>query len=163
MSASPPVPLPEETISVRIHGSDDLVAALAAAGIEQGGAEQGLVFAPAGEIAGPPELEQVLLDAYRLSQEAMAAQAPIVYAVDGPALYGHAGALDAALATGLLGGARSLAAEAMRKDFPVHAVTAAEDCDPRSLAAAIAWLLRSAPGTGQVIHVDSTHVGRPPA
>jgi hypothetical protein len=168
-----------EVASTAAHVTADgpLARALAQRGVAAGQPEDALVLdASAAAPASWDELEAELVEAYRLSRRAVAAGAPVVYVVDGAAVYGHAPPLRAALASGLLGGARSLAAEGRRKGIPAHAVTVARadagaagpdadrSADAWSQAAdAIAWLLRSRPPTGQLLHCDPTHVGRPPA
>jgi hypothetical protein len=109
------------------------------------------------------EVEAILVDTYQRSRKAMAIQAPIVYVLSGPAVYGHATPLASALAAGLLGGARSLAIEGVRKGVRVHALTLAPDPDLDVAASMIKWMLSDATPSGQVVHCDATHLGRPPA
>jgi hypothetical protein len=151
------------TTAAHVTSDGPLGRALAERGIAAGEPEDALVLdASASAPTAWDELEAELVAAYRLSRRAVAAGAPVVYVVDGAAVYGHTPPLRAALATGLLGGARSLAAEGRRKGIPAHAVTVAPGAGEQA-ADLVAWLLRSSPPTGQLLHCDPTHVGRPPA
>lgn len=146
--------------AVFVAAEDGLAAALGEAGLSAGEPEQGLVFSAAGKSPRTwGEVEPILLEAFELSKRAIAARAPIVYVVDGDALYGHAKPAAAALATGLLGGARSLAAEGVRHAIPVNAVSAGGGEDARTAAAVVTLL--GGEGSGQLLHVDATHIGRP--
>ncbi len=150
--------------TAHVSADGPLARALAERGIAPGTPEDALVLdAGASAPASWDELEAELLAAYRLSRQAFAARAPVVYVVDGAAVYGHAPPLSAALATGLLGGARSLAAEGQRHAIPAHVVTVAPGGAGEEAADAVAWLLRSDPPSGQLLHCDTTHVGRPAA
>jgi hypothetical protein len=138
-----------------------LAAGLREHGFADGEPESGLVLdASACAPESWADVERELLEAFHLSRRAMTTGARIVYVVDGQALYGHADPLAASLATALLGGARSLAAEGARAGTPVHAVTAGEDTG--ALVDAVASLLLGEMPSGQLIHTDPTHVGRPP-
>jgi hypothetical protein len=144
------------------HVTDEgaLAAGLRARGFAAGETESALVVDASACAPGSwADLERELLDTFRLSRRAMTAGAPIVYVVDGKALYGHADPLAASLAMALLGGARSLAAEGARAGTPVHAVTAGDDTD--AVVEAVASLLRGDLPSGQLLHADVTHVGRP--
>lgn len=137
---------------------------LGARGLRAGAPEDGLVLdASAHTPDGWDELEQLLADAFALSQRAVAAGAPVVYVLDAPSLYGHTDPMRSMLATGLLGGMRSLAAEGMRGGVAAHAVTL-DDADQLPAAAdAVLWLLGARRLTGQVVHCGATHVARPAA
>lgn len=148
------------TKTAHVTGDGALAASLAAHGYAASEPEQALVLdASHSEPRTWDDMEAQLLDAFHLSRRAMTAGAPIVYVVDGEALYGHRDPLPAALATGLVGGARSLAAEGARAGTPVYIVTGGDD--PKTVADAVDWLLRSKPPTGQLLHADLAHVGRP--
>jgi hypothetical protein len=148
-------------VAAHVTGDGTLAAGLRSRGVLEGAPEDGLVLdASAAQPGSWAEVEAALLEVFQLSRRAMIASAPIVYVVDGPAVYGHARPLPAALATAMLGGARSLAVEGARAGTPVHAVTTAAGADA---ADAVEWLLRSGPPSGQLVHCDPTHVGRPAA
>ncbi|NLT07289.1 MAG: hypothetical protein GXY03_13410 [Solirubrobacterales bacterium] len=150
--------------AAHVTGDGALATALRERGLAGGEPEDALVLdAAAADPSSWAELEAELLAAYRLSQRAVAAGAPVVYVVDGAAVYGHAAPLRAALATGLLGGARSLAAEGRRDGVPAHAVTADPSAPVAPVADTVAWLLAGGAATGQLVHCDDVHVGRPAA
>ncbi len=141
-----------------------VAAALRERGVTDGEPEQGLVLDL--HDADPQswqQLEQLLVDAYALSKRAFAAGAPVVYVLDEASLYGHRSPLRAMLATGLLGGVRSLAAEGNRDGIVANAVTL-DDSGQLALAAeAVLWLLSHPAASGQVHNCGSAHIGRPAA
>ncbi len=152
------------SIPARIDDRGPLSAALADHGVVPGDDDAALVFDASDlDPRGWDELEADLLRAYRLSRQAMTARAPVVYVLDGPSVYGHGSPLRSALATGLLGGVRSLAAEGRCHGIAAHAVTVDATVDAPARAAAVAALLRDRPATGQLVHCDAVHVGRPAA
>ncbi len=161
---APPAAQDDRRIAARVDDDGSLAAALAAHGVAPGGDEDALVFDASDlDPQSWQQLEDDLLRAYRSSRQAMTARAPIVYVLDGPSVYGHGSPLRSALATGLLGGARSLAAEGRRHGILAHAVTVDGDVDIDARAATVAALLRSGSATGQLVHCDAVHVGRPAA
>lgn len=107
-------------------------------------------------------LEAQLDEVFRLTQEAVLAGEPIVYVVHEPSIWGHGDPLRAALATALMGGARSAAVEGARAGLAANVVATDDDVDPAQLAGTIDFLLASGL-TGQVITCGTTHLGRPAA
>lgn len=107
-------------------------------------------------------LEAELDEVFRLTQEAVLAGEPIVYVVHEPSVWGHAAPLRAALATALMGGARSAAVEGARAGLAANVVATDADVDPAQLDATIEFLLTSGL-TGQVLTCGTTHLGRPAA
>lgn len=149
-------------LAAHVTGAGPLAKALEQRGVRAGEPEEALVLDAGASAPGSwEELEAGLLGAYRLSRRALAAGAPTIYVLDGAALFGHAPPLHAALASALLGGARSLAAEGERHGIPTHVVTVGRDDAGDGPSEVVEWLLRSAPPTGQLLHCDPTHVGRP--
>lgn len=150
---------------LRAHVRGEALAhALRERGLAGGEPEQGLVLdVHEADPASWQELEHLLVGAYELSRRAFAAAAPVVYVLDEASLYGHRSPLQAMLATGLLGGMRSLAAEGRRDAVPAHAVTLDDPGQLPAAADAVLWLLTRRRTTGQVHHCGLTHVGRPAA
>lgn len=149
-------------LAARVKGDGAVAAILQRAGEAEGGVDAPLVLdAGSADPQSWADVENQLLDAFRLSREAMGAGAASVFVVNGEAAYGHAAPLRAALATALLGGVRSLAVEGQRKRIPAHAVTVARDGDPDVAAEAVRYLLGAGVPTGQLLHCDATHIGRP--
>jgi hypothetical protein len=66
------------------------------------------------------------------------------------------------LATGLLGGVRSVAAEGRRSGAAAHAVVVDGPDEAGDAAEAVLWLLSRPRLNGQVIRCGRTHVARPP-
>lgn len=124
---------------------------------------KGLVYdASASDPADWDALEKELDEVFRLTQEAVLAGDPIVYVVHEPSIWGHAAPLRAALATALMGGARSAAVEGARNGLAANVVATDERVDPAQLANTIDFLLTSGL-TGQVLTCGTTHLGRPAA
>lgn len=102
----------------------------------------------------------VLLGAFDASQQAARAGVPIVYVVHADDLLGRRGAPSAMMANGLVAAARTAAIELARKNIPVNVLGVADDTPP---GATSRWVRRLAePGgpTGEVIHLDSGHLGK---
>lgn len=88
-------------------GSAVLAAALAPLGDAEGAIEDGLVFAPRTGLTTWEEAEAEMQDAFRLSQAAMIAEAPVIYVLHADAVLGRGPVLDAGVADALVGGARA--------------------------------------------------------
>jgi hypothetical protein len=124
---------------------------------------KGLVYDASGsDPADWAALEAELDDVFRMTQEAVLAGEPIVYVVHEPSVWGHAAPLRAALATALMGGARSAAVEGARSGLAANVVATDESVDSTQLADTIEFLLTSGL-TGQVLTCGTTHLGRPAA
>lgn len=112
------------------------------------------------EVATWEEARGVMLDAFRASQEAARAEAPIVYIVHGSDLLGQRGAPSAMVATGLLSAARTAAIELSRKGAVVNVVAVGDGTDP---AVVDRWVARLSEGdgpTGELIRLDAGHLGK---
>ena len=160
MSSTPP------RATARLIVRPALAEALARAGVADEPGATAVVYDPVtGPLASWADVEGALTRAFHLAADAKREAAPIVFVVDGAAVYGHTGALPAMLANGLLGAMRNQAVEGQRKGIPAYAVTASSalDADLASVAQAVAWALSGAPPSGQVLHGDDPHIGRPAA
>lgn len=102
----------------------------------------------------------LLLEAFRLSQEAATAERPIVYVVHGDDLLGRRGAPSAMVATGLLSAARTAAIELARSRVPVNVVAVADDTDPAVVDRWVAHLSDPDGPTGEVIRLHPSHLGK---
>jgi hypothetical protein len=143
---------------VRIRVPDDHRAAAALrAGLE--GDAPGLVFAPACVLQDWDAAEDELTEAFLLTQSAAADHAPVVYLVDARAVLGRGTPLDAAVATGLLGGARALAFETRRDAGYATVVAAGETVAPTAIAQAIEVLLHTRAANGTVHALGAEHLG----
>lgn len=150
------------TSGLVVAGNQRLDESLRALGV-LGDGRPGLVFDAGGtDPASWDEVAALLDDVFRLTQQAVAVGAPIVYVVDEPAIWGHGSPLQSALATALLGGMRSAAVELQRKQIPANAVALAGADEVPRAARAIALLLESGL-TGQVLTCSSAHLTRPAA
>ncbi|MEA2141995.1 MAG: hypothetical protein QOI64_425 [Solirubrobacteraceae bacterium] len=121
----------------------------------------GLVFAADdAEPAGWEALEDELAECFRLSKEAAAAGAPVVYLLSQPDLLGQRGALRAMRAGALLSGLRSLALEGARDGLRANAVAIGEEADPERVATWVRVLLTEPGVSGELVRVDAAHLGK---
>lgn len=132
-------------------------AAALRAGLE--GDAPGLVFAPAAGLPDWDAAEDELAEAFLLTQAAAAGGAPVVYLVDAAAVLGRGAPLDAAVATGLLGGARALAFEGRREERYATVVAAGASVAPAAIAQAIELLLHTRAANGTVHALGAEHLG----
>jgi hypothetical protein len=105
-------------------------------------------------------LEAELLQCFRLSREAVAAEAPVVYVVAQADLLGHRGPLGAMRAGALLSGARSLAFEGARAGLAANTIALGPEPDPAHVATCARVLLSDAGVSGEVLRVDADHFGK---
>jgi hypothetical protein len=134
--------------------------ALAAAGVAQGTAEDGVVYGPAPSAAAWDDVERALLEGFRVSKAGAGADAPVVYLVSQPALLGHLGPLPAMLAAGLVSGARALGMEGARRGRRANAVAYGDDTPPEVVATWACALLQHAGPSGEVVHLAPAHHGK---
>ncbi len=99
-------------------------------------------------------VEEVLLEAFRMSRAAAEAESPIVFVLPHEDLLGQRGALGAMLANALLSGARTLAFEGVRSN------AVAIGADLEHVAGWVEALLRSPGVSGELVRVDAAHVGK---
>lgn len=148
---------------MRIRATSEAVAAaLAGLGAGDGEIADGLVFAPRSDLDAWEDAEAELLEAFRLSQEAMIADAPVVYVLHADAVLGRASVLDSAVADGLVGGARSLAFEGKRRARYAAVVGIESGETPeslRELRRTVEFLTGARAAAGQVIMLTDEHLG----
>jgi hypothetical protein len=120
---------------------------------------EGLVFAPARGLEDWDTAEDELAEAFRLARETTLADEPVVFLLDTDAVLGRAAPLDAAVATGLVGAARSLAFEGKRYARYATVVAADADVAPDTIADAVGFAVHSRGALGQVLTLGSAHVG----
>ncbi|MBS1886552.1 MAG: hypothetical protein JSU06_05115 [Actinobacteria bacterium] len=133
--------------ALRIHGSAD------------GDPGEGLIFAPHPEIADWASAEEELAEAFRLTQAAFAAAAPVVYLVEAAALLGRAEPLPSAVAAGLLGGARALAFEGRKEEAFATVIAIGAGAAPEQVSDAVGCAVAVRSGNGQVVAVGAEHLG----
>ncbi|WP_449282522.1 hypothetical protein [Leucobacter sp.] len=136
--------------------------ALTGLAARDGGIHDGLVFAPRSGLAAWEEVEEELAEAFRLSREAMIAEAPVVYVLHADAVLGRAPVLDSAAATALVGGARALAFEGRRRGRYATAIgiDPAEDPDAlEHLRRGIEFTMDTRSAAGQITMLTDQHLG----
>ena len=104
-------------------------------------------------------VETALTDAFRRSQEAARAGEPIVFVLRNEHLLGQRGAPGAMLASALLAGMRTLAAEG----HAANAVAVGEDHLPEDVEHWVALLSDGRGVVGELVHVGGRHVGKVPS
>ncbi len=123
---------------------------------------EGLVFVAAGPEIGDDwdAVAHELAEAFRLTQEAVQAGAPVVYVVAGEDLLGQRGVPAAMIATGLLSAARTTAIETARASVPINVLAPFDDADPADVVAWSLRLLERTGVTGEVIRLGAKHLGK---
>ncbi len=104
-------------------------------------------------------VETALTDAFRRAQEAARTSQPIVFVLRNEHLLGQGGAPGAMLASALLAGMRTLAAEG----HAANAVAAGDDHAPEDVQHWIARLSEGRGVVGELVHVGGRHVGKVPS
>lgn len=138
-----------------------LPAALAAAGVADGDVGEGLVFGPEQDTPSTwAAVRASLVAAFDLTQQAMAAGAPVVYLILQPALLGHRGPVPGMLAGALASGVRELAMEGRRRGVRANGLTYDDATDPATLARWARTLLELDGPSGDVIHLGRGHDGK---
>ncbi|MCB1273872.1 MAG: hypothetical protein KDB25_05705 [Leucobacter sp.] len=143
-------------------GSAALDAALAPLGDAEGAIEDGLVFAPRTGLTTWEEAEAELQDAFRLSQAAMIAEAPVIYVLHADAVLGRGPILDAGVADALVGGARALAFEGKRRGRYAAVVGIDPTETPETLgelSRTVDYLTGTRAAIGQVLMLTDQHLG----
>jgi hypothetical protein len=92
-------------------------------------------------------------------RDAMQDERPVVCVVDERDLLGQRSVIDAALATGLVGLARTAALEGAKSGWSVNTVSHRGDPDSAAVRNAVAWLGGSGL-SGQLLRVDGDHLGK---
>ncbi|MFI2478464.1 hypothetical protein [Nocardia xishanensis] len=140
-------------------GDTDLAAMLPEYSGGQGDSARGLVFEARTGLSDWAEAEDELAEAFELTRAAVLAGAPVVYVVRTAAILGRDAPLDAAVATGLLGGARALAFERKKTNCYVSVLAVGDDVEPRTVAESIALLVATRGANGQIFPLGTEHLG----
>ena len=137
----------------------DIAAAAGRIGAVADGPESGLVFEPRRQLLTWTEAEDELAEAFELTRAAASDAAPVVYLVRSSALLGRADPLDAAVATGLLGGARALAFEGRKNESFATVVAIGDGVKPQIVVEAIELLVATRGANGQTFTLGAEHLG----
>ncbi|WP_256673116.1 hypothetical protein [Nocardia cyriacigeorgica] len=137
----------------------DLAAALPEYLGDQDVPATGLVFEARTGLSAWAEAEDELAEAFALTRAAVMAGAPVVYVVRAAAILGRGAPLDAAVATGLLGGARALAYERTKTNCYVSVLAVGDDVAPGTVAESIALLVATRGANGQIFPLGTEHLG----
>jgi NAD(P)-dependent dehydrogenase (short-subunit alcohol dehydrogenase family) len=120
-----------------------------------------LVLRPAALGDDPGAITPALTEAFAAIREACEAGRSVVVVVDAGDLMGQGDPLDAAVATGLLGMARTFGIEGAKPGWRVNVVAGGED-DAAAIDEAVATLAGSSL-TGQLLNVGGANLGKLPA
>ncbi|MEV0685520.1 hypothetical protein AB0I35_16825 [Nocardia sp. NPDC050378] len=137
----------------------ELTEALTKHTVEHGISDARLVFEARTGLSGWAAAEDELAEAFELTREAVLADAPVVYVVRAEAILGRGAPLDAAVATGLLGGARALAFERRKTDCYVSVLAVGAGIEPTTVAESIELLVATRGANGQIFPLGTDHLG----
>jgi hypothetical protein len=121
--------------------------------------ENGLVFVVRDGFVDWQATEDELAEAFTLTKEAVVANGPVVYVVTTANLLGRGEPLDAAVADGLLAGARGVAFERKKHSGYASIVAADAGTSPESVALAVDALLATRGSNGQPFVLGDEHLG----
>ncbi|MGF1668760.1 MAG: hypothetical protein ACFCVC_21055 [Acidimicrobiia bacterium] len=120
----------------------------------------GLVFVADLHDDAWPAVEAELTRAFVLSRAAAQAGEPVTYVVHNDDLLGRRGAGRAMVATGLLSGARTAAAELVKAGVPFNVLAVEDDTDPATVAKWVRVVSEGDGPTGELIHLGPGHIGK---
>ncbi|MGW5148343.1 hypothetical protein [Rhodococcus koreensis] len=145
---------------MRIHADDpqlrEVLTGAGPAGTDPG---DGLVFVARTGLLEWAETEDELAHAFDATRKTVAAGGAVVYVVRSAALLGRTEPLDAAVAAGLLSGARALALERRKNEGYVTVVGVADHVEPKSVADAVDLLVATRGANGQTFVLGEEHLG----
>ncbi|MFC9551976.1 hypothetical protein ACFTWF_14090 [Rhodococcus sp. NPDC056960] len=145
---------------MRIRADDpQLAEVLTGAGPAGEDPGDGLVFVARTGLCEWAETENELAHAFEMTRETAAAGGAVVYVVRSSALLGRTEPLDAAVAAGLLSGARALALERRRHKGYSTVVAVADGVEPKSVADAVDLLVATRGANGQPFVLGEEHLG----
>ncbi|QSE84651.1 hypothetical protein [Rhodococcus koreensis] len=145
---------------MRVRADDpQLNEVLTGAGTAGKDPRDGLVFVARTGLREWAETEDELAQAFDMTREAVAAGGAVVYVVRSAALLGRTEPLDAAVAAGLLSGARALALERRKHNGYSTVVAVADDVEPKSVADAVDLLVATRGANGQAFVLGEEHLG----
>jgi hypothetical protein len=120
----------------------------------------GLVFG-ATEVGDDwPSVRSVLLEAFRLTQQAVAAEEPIVYVVSNEDLLGRNGPGSAAVACGLVSAARTASIELAQRPVSINVLAIDDEVDAAQVERWVVHLLGGDGPQGELIHLGHGHLGK---
>ena len=137
---------------------ESLASALSGLGAGDGRIESGLVFMP-NRVNSWDKAAEELVDAFALTQTAIEVSAPVVYLVRSRDLLGRSDPLNAAVATGLLGAARSVAFEGRRREAYASVLAWDESVLWPDVVETIKTLIASRAALGQPTVIGTEHLG----
>jgi hypothetical protein len=145
-------------VKVRVGGGD-LAKALRQVGSESGDLAKGLVLSPRVDLADWTEVEEELVEIFKLTQAASTAGGPVVFLLSTSDLLGRGSQFASAVASGLFSGVRGLAFEGKRKNRAATAIASSADVDAERIANAVEWVLARGDVSGQVITLGDEQFG----
>ncbi|QZA16278.1 hypothetical protein K3U93_16500 [Mycobacterium malmoense] len=135
------------------------MSALIGLGLVGDGTQSGLLFAPRTGLSEWSQAEDELAEAFALARATAIDGAPVVFLVQSTAILGRTSPLDAAVATGLLGGTRALAVELRKTCGYATVLAVGENVQSHTVAVAVELLLATRGANGQVYPLGTEHLG----
>lgn len=122
--------------------------------------QPGLVFG-ATEVGDDwPAVRLILLEAFRLTQLALGEEEPIVYVISNDDLLGRNGPGSAAVAAGLVAGARTAGIEFAKAGVPINVLAIDAETTGEQVERWVSLLLESGGPQGELIHLGTGHLGK---
>ena len=122
--------------------------------------QPGLVFGATEVGEDWPSVRLILLEAFRLTQLAVKAQEPIVYVISTDDLLGRNGPGSAAVAAGLVAGARTAGLELAKVGLPINVLAIDDETSGEQVERWVLHLLESGGPQGELIHLGTGHLGK---
>lgn len=120
----------------------------------------GLVFGATEVGEDWPAVRLILLEAFRLTQLAVTAEEPIVYVISTDDLLGRNGPGSAAVAAGIVAGARTAAIELAKVGLPINVLAIDNETSGDQVERWVLHLLEGGGPQGDLIHLGTGHLGK---
>jgi hypothetical protein len=122
--------------------------------------QPGLAFGATGIADDWASVRLILLEAFRLTQQAVGANEPVVYVVSNDDLLGRNGPGSAAVACGLVSAARTAATELSGRGIGVNVLAIDEDAEAELVVSWVVQLAARGGVHGELIHLGPGHLGK---
>ena len=122
--------------------------------------QPGLVFGATEVGEDWPAVRLILLEAFRLTQLAVIAGEPIVYVISTDDLLGRNGPGSAAVAAGLVAGARTAGIELAKVGLPINVLAIDDETSGEQVERWVLHLLESEGPQGELVHLGTGHLGK---
>lgn len=124
------------------------------------GDRPGLVFGATGIAEDWPSVRIVLLEAFRLTQKAIADDEPMVYVISTNDLLGRNGPASAAVAAALVAGAKTAAIELAKTNLSINVIAIDDEVSTEQVQQWVLSLLDGNGPQGELMHLGPGHLGK---